>query len=255
MQKSDAATARRVAREAMRHGALAVVAMGSVVRGDAHLHSDIDLVVVLLRAPSPTDLAGWLRPYRMRGGRLISAAWTTPAMTRAAFRDPHLAPTHVPGMREAVMLADPDGVAARLQRAAVRWRWDDIASECDAWVADRVTGLAEEAHKLAGLYTSGAVVGAAVQRSLLALHLAVAIAVHKRMLYGSENTLWDGVGAAMGARWRREQRRALSMEGESLLVSCRAALGLYRLTAAEVRGVLDVEQRAVVDAVAALRLR
>jgi hypothetical protein len=229
--------------------------MGSVVRGDPHPHSDIDLVVVLRRAPSSADLARWLRAYRMRGGRLVSTAWTTPAMTRAAFRDPHLAPTFVPGWREAVLIADPACGAARLQRIALRWRWDDIAAECDAWVADRVGGLAEEAHKLVGLYTSGGRSGAAVQRSLLALHLAAAIAVHRRMLYGSENTLWDGVGAAMGARWRREQRRALSMDGESLLVSCRAALALYALAAVEVRGVLDRDQRAVVDAVAALRLR
>jgi hypothetical protein len=79
------------------------------------------------------------------------------------------------------------------------------------------------------------------------------MAVHHRILFGTDNVLWDLVGQHMGARWRRAQGAALSEEGEPLEASCKAALELYRLAAADVRPLLSGEQRRVVDAATALR--
>ena len=115
-----------------------------------------------------------------------------------------------------------------------------------------ITGLAEEAHKLAGLYAAGNVTAAAAQRSILAVWLAGVMAVHHRILFGTDNELWRLVGERMGTRWRRAQSAALSLEGESLAQSCRAALRLYALAAADVREILSRDQREVVDAASAL---
>ena len=72
------------------------------------------------------------------------------------------------------------------------------------------------------------------------------------MLYETENDMWDIVAAAMGAEWTSAQRAALSTNGETLDTSCRAALRLYALAAAEARPLLDRRQRAVVDDAVAL---
>lgn len=70
---------------------------------------------------------------------------------------------------------------------------------------------------------------AAVQRDLLALRLASILAVHHRLLYGSENILWEQVGERMSEEWRRAQAAAFNTAGESLETSCAAALRLFRL--------------------------
>jgi nucleotidyltransferase-like protein len=232
-----------VARDAMVLGARAVVLTGSHARGNASAHSDIDLIAIVNRARQER---AW-RPISRRGGYLVTVAWETPASVRAAFRDPALFPTFVPGWRDSIILDDPDGVALRLQRRAQRWSWEEVADVCDTWVAESIVGWAEEVHKLVSAMESGHVRDAAVQRSILAVHLAPVMAVHLRLLCGTENGLWDLVGEQMGEQWASTQARSLGERGESLQVSCRAALDLYRIAAACVRAVLGREQRAVVD--------
>jgi hypothetical protein len=231
--------ARAVARAQMAGGARAAVLTGSHVSGRAHAHSDIDLVVV-------AGADAWSGSLH-RDGFLVTVATRTPARVRAGFRDPRRVGTYVPGWREAVILADPSGVAARLQAEAWRWSWDDVADACDAWVADEMIGWAEEVHKLVGAMAVGDELLMATQRSLLALQLAGVMAVRRRILFGTENVMWDLVAEALGARWRRAQRAALAMRGESLEVSCRAALRLYALAAEEAWDLLDRRQRQVVD--------
>ena len=97
---------------------------------------------------------------------------------------------------------------ASLIEEARAWSWGPIERRCDEWVAEQVTGYAEEVHKLVAALRNGNRPLAAVQRSLLA--------VHRRVLYGSENRLWDLVADAMGEGWSRTQSAALGLGGESL---------------------------------------
>ena len=71
------------------------------------------------------------------------------------------------------------------------------------------------------------------------------MAVHHRILFGTDNALWDSVARAMGAPWASAQARALSEGGESLEESCAAALELYRFAAAAAAPLMDRNQRAV----------
>lgn len=236
--------ARSVARQRMREGALAVVLSGSYARGDASAESDVDLIAVLGRAPE----GGHLRDAARQHGRyLVHTAWATLASVRADFTDPGAVGTNVPGWRVAVPVEDTGGTAAKLMLEAQRWTWDRIGdARCDAWVARAITGWAEEVHKLVSALSGGAALNAAAQRSLLALHLAHIVAVHRRMLFGTDNVMWDLVAAAMGTEWRAAQSAAFGLDGESLERSSRAALRLYALAAGEVMPTLDRRQSEVV---------
>jgi hypothetical protein len=236
--------ARAVTREAVRDGALAVVLTGSYARGDASAHSDIDLIAVLRTAPPDRK---WPRPISLRQGHLVTVSWDTAASTRASFRDPRLFTTFVPGWRAAIILHDARGVALRIQAQAREWTWESVADAADAWVAEEITGYAEEVHKLVAALEQQDYQAAAAQRSLLAIHLATIIAVRHRILFGTENVLWLSVVKAMGTRWRRAQARAFGEDGESLAVSGLAALELYALAAADVLALLNRRQRAVVE--------
>ncbi len=240
--------ARTVARDLAGRGACAIALTGSHVRGDAHAHSDIDLIAIVRRYPNADENRGWLRSSRVVRGQLVTLSRHTPAIARADMRHPQFAPTYVPGWREAIILHDPDGIAVKLQREAVAWTWETIAKAADERVAEEIAGLAEEVHKLAGLLSVANAHGAAVQRSVIALQLAGLLALRHRILYSSENVLWDLVAERMGEPWASTQAAALSESGETLDASCRAALRLYALAAAEARPLLDRPQRAVVDA-------
>jgi hypothetical protein len=151
-----------------------------------------------------------------------------------------------------VILADESDVAARLQAEARRWTWEQVADVCDAWVAEEIAGWAEEVHKLVGALAHGSAQNAAAQRSLLALQLAGVMGVRRRILFGTENVMWDVVAEAMGEPWASTQATALAMRGEPLEVSCRAALRLYAIAAGEAWGLLDRRQRGVVGEACAI---
>ncbi len=238
--------ARELASDLADRGAQAVVLSGSHVRGDAHTESDIDLFVVG-RGPS----------YRLerRGEFLVATSWSTERRYRAAFRSPASAGGAVPCWRQALIIRDPHGVAAALQQEARGWRWESIDKRCDSWVAEEITGYAEEVHRLVGQLELGHELATAVQRSVLALRLAQILAVHLRILYETENVLWDAVGERMGGEWRRAQAAALGVTDAGFEETCRAALRLYVLAAEEAGHLLDGRQRAVVEHACALASR
>lgn len=230
--------AREVADELARDGAEAVVLAGSQVRGDAGPESDLDVYAV-----GPLTYAFRLE---RRGGLLVSVSSRSFGTYRESFEDPGSVCKAIPGWREAVPIYDPEGLAAALIHEAKRWCWRPLEERCDRWVAEEITSLAEEAHKLAAALENGNRSGAAIQRSLLAANLAPILAVHRRILYGSENRLWDVVSETMGEGWRRAQHAALGLDDESYKETCEAALRLYVLAVGEVGPLFDERQTNVV---------
>ncbi|HXK32718.1 MAG TPA: nucleotidyltransferase domain-containing protein [Dehalococcoidia bacterium] len=235
--------ARKAARRMVMAGAEGVALMGSHVRGDAHAESDVDVLAVG-RGPAYT--------LRRSGGILLAETWKTRAQCLREMRTPHQAGWAVPGWREAIVLADPGGVARELRRRAERWSWAAIASRSDAWAADEITGFAEEVHKLAGAILAGQWQRAAIVRNVIAIRMAPLMSVRRRVLYASENLVHDVMAAEMGELWESTQHTALALRGESTAHSCAAALRLYAIAAAELRPLLDRRQRAVVDHACAL---
>jgi hypothetical protein len=151
------------------------------------------------------------------------------------------------------VLHDPRGVAGELQNEAQAWTWDDVAAACDRHVVDEAWGYAEEVHKLVGALEAGMATTAAVQRAIIALRLPGLMAIQRRMLYGSENRLWDMVAEQEGEPWASAQAKALAVEPCTFEEGCLAALELYLLYVGAVNTLVDdAVQRDVIDGACAL---
>jgi hypothetical protein len=122
-----------------------------------------------------------------------------------------------------------------------------VDARCNTWVAEKLTGYSEEVVKLRRSLRTGDQTTAAIQRSLLAVHLGPIMAIHRRLLYGSENVLWELVSDEMGQPWAEAQRAALNVDEDGFEASCRAVLDLFDFAAKELRPLLDERQRTVVD--------
>lgn len=232
------AIAERLARSLAAEGALAVALVGSHASGEATADSDLDLAVV-----------GEGPHYRLEvhDGVLVSLGWAPAEEQRRRLYDPAWLGTHVAGWREAVLLHDPERVGAAIKDEAQAWTWEQVSERVDEWVADSVTGFTEEVQKLVTSLARTQTTMAAVQRSVIALRLASTLVLHRRILYASENRLWDVVAHEIGPAWRDAQAAALGVSGESLKDGCNAALQLFVLAAREVMPLLDERQRAVVE--------
>lgn len=215
---------------------------GSHARGEAGEHSDIDLGLLADAGAGPG--------YRLerRDGYLLSIAWTTVDASRASFDDPALLGAAVAGWRRAVIIRDPDGIAAELKQGALEWDWARAGDRADRWVAEQVTGYAEEVHKLVAAVERADGWTTAAQRSVLALRLPVVLSVHLRLLYDSENVLYRLVAEAQGEPWAGTQATALvTSEQASASDGWKAALRLYALAADQASTLLDARQEAVVS--------
>lgn len=232
------AFAKETAHELAGRSKRAVVLTGSHARGTAGDTSDIDLAGV-----------GRGNSYRLytKDERLVSISWRSVRRHRTLFYEPHSAPIIVPGWRRAIILRDPVDEAAELKHEARVWDWDCLGVDCDVWVAQELTSLAEEVHKLVGSVAKGRPWTAAAQRSILALRMAQILAVHLRLLYETENGLWERVAETLGPVWKKAQAAAFVDAGQPFLRSCRGALNLFLLATNEIGPLLSYEQQDVID--------
>ncbi|THV33430.1 nucleotidyltransferase domain-containing protein [Glycomyces buryatensis] len=218
---------------------IGIALTGSIATGTDHPDSDIDLIAIAQ--------AGRDDQTQSLAGRLVTITWTTLEDANGAFDQPWSAGQAVPGWRDARILHDPTGALAALKDRARNWQWDDIAAAADRWAGATLVGLAEEVHKVHGMLATGAPRAAAANRDLIALQLPGALAAADRILYGSENRLWDLVCQAEGEAWARAWDTATGIKTASFEDSCRAALTLYRLAADRLKGHLEASERPIVE--------
>ncbi|NWF86629.1 nucleotidyltransferase domain-containing protein [Candidatus Bathyarchaeota archaeon] len=225
-------------RQLVEQGAKAVVLFGSWVRGGTYKESDLD-ILALGRGPH----------YRLERYQdfLISISWATVKQVRQSFKDCGSVGGVIPAWRNAVIIYDPKKIASKLKQETIEWQWDFLGKRVDRWVAEELTSYAEEVHKLVGNLQLKRKSAAAIQRSLLAIYMAPILAVHHRILYDTENKLWDLVSKRMGKNWARIQSVALGEKYQSFEETCKAALQLFALTAKEVKHLLNKQQYQVVS--------
>ncbi|WP_030156011.1 nucleotidyltransferase domain-containing protein [Glycomyces sp. NRRL B-16210] len=221
-------------------GTEGIALVGSVANGTDHPHSDIDLILATDRDPGVET--------RQVDGRLVTLTRAGLHQLRSAFTSPREAGAAVPAWRAARLLHDPHGTLAALQAEARAWRWASLAAAADRWAASELVGLAEEAHKISGMLALDRPRAAAANRLILTLGLTVPLAAAHRLLYDSENDLWDALAAAEGPTWAQAWDTAAGVHHAGHEAGCRAALRLYRLAADRLAPHLDDADLAIVTA-------
>lgn len=212
--------AHTIASDMISEGAQAVYLTGSWARGDAHPESDLDI-----RAVGPERDKHLFR----KDGFLVSSEWQTKEQQLETFEDPEKVGSVVPGWRSAVLLQDPDGVAADIKQAAEVWTWDRVKDSIDAAISNQLAHYSEEVHSLYTNLEMDLSLGAAIQRGMVAKQMAPIVAIHERILYETEKELWDLVADKMGPEWEKVQEGALGLEGD-FTSGCKATFELFQMT-------------------------
>ena len=229
--------ARRLVDELDPRGTAAVVLAGSWVRGDAHEASDLDLWVVGRRGRDR---------ILERDGRMVCVKFSRVADERREMRNPGRVDGAILGWRNAKILRDPTGVAARLRAEARRFRWSRLHPARERYVADQLAGWAEEVAKLLRALATGERDTAAVQRNLLANRMAFLRLIGRERLWETENGLWELAARTESRAFRSAQRAALGSDRADWRRSCEAALRLYALTAQASLPMLRGENRRII---------
>jgi hypothetical protein len=229
--------AHAMAQDTKEQGAKAVLLMGSQVRGDSYAESDVDLTFI-----------GKDRECQVqrRGEFLVSMSWRSLETMRKLLKEPSEVGGLVPALRNAFIVWDPDGLASQLKEEARSWKWESISEQCDSWVAEQMAGYTEDVQRLLGHLRLGRLWVAAVLRNVISVRMGMVLAVHLRILYETENRLWDMVSTEMGAHWTKVQGVSLGVGNESFEETCKATFELYSLAATKVSHLMNKRQREAV---------
>jgi hypothetical protein len=179
---------------------------------------------------------------------MVTVKFSTVASERREMRNPGRLDGAVPGWRQAKVLRDPRGIAAKLKAEARRFRWSLVRRVRDVYIADQLVAWAEEVAKLLRALETGKKETASVQRNLLANRMAYLRLLSAEKLWESENGLWELAAKYAGPEFRSAQRAALGTDGRSWRESCEGALRLYSLTAQANRELLRGEKLRIVVA-------
>jgi hypothetical protein len=177
---------------------------------------------------------------------MVCVKYSRVADDRKEMRAPARLDGAVLGWRNAKVLRDPRGTAARLKQEAAKFRWPRVRRARDACIADHLAGLAEEVAKLLRALSTGEAETACVQRNLLVDRMAFLRMLRLERLWETENGLWEEAARRSDPSFRSAQRAAFAIDGGPWRASCEAALRLYTILARENLGLLRGDRRRVV---------
>jgi len=231
-------TIEQVSARLLEQGAKATLLTGSHARGEARPESDIDVFAV---GDGPRE------HIEIVDGRAISVHWFAPEQARQRIQSPPHAIVSVAGWADAVVVDDPVGVGAELQREARAWSWERIEAEADAFAVDELVGWAEWVHKLIAALQSERMLDAAAITNDTALRLGRVVAIRCRVSARSENGLWEAIVKTAPLDCGEALREALRGDDEDLRTAARGAFRLFQCVARDVAELLDERESAIVD--------
>ena len=181
----------------------AIALMGSFARGEAGLHSDIDLVRFTSNHTPPLPDNG----SHLINGRLVVVSQVTENDVEQWFSEPEIAIDVMAGVRQAQALVDPHHYFEAIQKRGNQFVWDDtMQQKANRWASQAMVGWIEEVHKgLEGLHRND------VGRLLNAKHgltwgMARVLIVQRGILLQGDNAFYAQLLADVGenstwAKW------------------------------------------------------
>jgi predicted nucleotidyltransferase len=229
---------------------IAIILGGSYARGEATAYSDVDFARLVRTPPQ-----GKKKRYFYRDGRLISFVTWTLGFIEESTTKPELAIWRVPGLRQARILLDKEGLFEAFQRSLIDFRWSTLRAKADTWASDHLMLYAEFVHKALGTLLDKNTQALAYATEELLYALTEALAVQRGVLIQRGNSYYSQVQEAAGldSAWTRYHRMLLCLEPLPAHLSLSvASAGGNRVPAlsASPRTLAPVEARGI----AALRL-
>lgn len=123
-------------------GVIGIAMAGSYSRGGQDKYSDIDLDIFV------NDLPGDDYTLRIFDGKLLSIKYIRPADELDSLTRPERAVWSVNGLRNMILLADPNGDLAALKKNAEDFKWEPLQPAADKYAVEQLAGCSEEAHKI-----------------------------------------------------------------------------------------------------------
>lgn len=237
----------RLVRELAGDNTLAIGLTGSHARGDANVHSDVDLWRFVLELPDDPFAAYTLR---MVEGHLVSISVRRLADEAALMRAPLTAMAVVPGFRQMRVLHDPQGELARVIAEARGFDWQALRAAAADHASYELCGNAEEVGKLIAALEQEDEEMALFWLNALVFNLLRVTTLSLGLPVESENSQARQLQTAQGmdSAWSRALRAALGIPPAAAAERVRAGLRLYRATATLPAMQLRPEDRAVVAA-------
>ncbi len=229
----------------------AIILHGSYARGDAMPpYSDVDLVRILQETPDRKQQ----KRFIWYDGYLITISSRPLSVYREWFALPERAIFVVPGVREARILLDKDGVFSTFQQEAEAFRWEPLQIAANAYARQLLMEQTEIVLKILRALILHDLV--ALSDMMLDLFSAVteAIAVQRGILVLSGNTYFHQVQKAVGrdSMWTHYHLHAAGIATNtepvpSITTRGIATLRLYQETARLLRPYVHPEHWEVID--------
>jgi hypothetical protein len=228
---------------------IGITMSGSFTRGQPTQYSDVDLQLYVQEKPHE-----FVGPLALQWqGHLVNIHYGDLEEERAKLTRPWDAIWAVPGLRQAVILYDPNGSLADLKEAADKFEWSALQASANRYASEELMTYAEEVYKiLSGLshFHESKVLYASIG---MFFGMAKVVAVQRGVMIETENRYFELIQESVGAEseWTHLFRLTLGAEtGPEKTTPYRtrgiAALGLYRLTAGMMEPIILPEHREVI---------
>ena len=222
---------------------LGIFLTGSLARGEANVHSDIDLKILYEHEPLE------IHRYEYRHKRLVSITSLTQEKINFEFSKSEHAIWAVPGFRQAKILHDPFGILEQFKTKALEFDFSKLQTQANFWASQQLQGWSEEAHRIMGGLELHDVERLVAPIWGIGEGMTRIVAVAHGVMIESENLYFKTVRVHLGLEttWAKLQMLALGFESLSLETRAHVALELYVQTVALLEPIIQAQHLAVIS--------
>lgn len=227
-------------------GIIGIAVTGSYSRGAQDQYSDVDLDIFV------NDLPGDDYTLHIFDGKLVSVKYIRLADELDSLSKPERAVWSVNGLRNMLILSDPNGDLASLKQKAKSLKWETMQPAADSYAVEQLAGCSEEARKIMSGLEQGIESKVLYAAWGMFKGLSFAALVQAGLLIQTENRVFSLLEDHFGKShpWTRAFRLSFGMDTESGVPAYetrgRASLDLYDETRRLFAGIINEKHREVI---------